>query len=108
MEVRLNLAYEQILQLVRQLPLQEKWRLTHEIEQELRVAANVHSTDENGLTEFQTLLLRGPMMSDEQFAHVQTLQHYSEQLTPDQACEILISPRQIKISHACMLVNGDE
>ncbi len=66
MELRINLGYEQILQLVRQLPFQEKLRLSREIEQELRSDA-VRQTEEPEFTNLQKLLLTGPVMSDTQF-----------------------------------------
>ena len=66
MELQRNLGYEQILNLVRQLPLHEKQRLTHEIEQEL-VLEETCSQEKNQITDFQELLLHGPVMSDEQF-----------------------------------------
>jgi hypothetical protein len=72
MELRINLGYEQILNIVRQLPLHEKQRLTREIEQEL-VLEETTSQESNNLTEFQELLLHGPVMSDEQFEQFQEL-----------------------------------
>jgi hypothetical protein len=72
MELRINLGYEQILNIVRQLPLHEKQRLTREIEQEL-VLEETTSQESNNLTEFQELLLYGPVMSDEQFEQFQEL-----------------------------------
>jgi hypothetical protein len=72
MELRINLGYEQILQLVRQLPRFEKQRLTHEIEREL--SEEGQQTEKAGkIDEFQKLLLNGPVMSDEQFEQFKEL-----------------------------------
>ena len=72
MELRINLGYEQILQLVRQLPRFEKQRLTHEIERELsEEAPQAEETVE--FDELQKLLLNGPVMSDEQFEQFKEL-----------------------------------
>lgn len=72
MELRINLGYEQILQLVKQLPRFEKQRLTHEIERELR-GEDSQSEETVELDEFQKLLLNGPVMSDEQFEQFKAL-----------------------------------
>lgn len=69
MELRMNFEYEQIWQLVRQLPLRDKQRLTAQLETELRDEMAQHGqqrqTDEQ--MEFEELLRHGPVMSDEQF-----------------------------------------
>lgn len=66
MELHIDLRYEQILQLVEQLPRSDKQRLTHDIEREL-VGEESQLSAPPDLDEFQTLLLNGPVMSDEQF-----------------------------------------
>ena len=73
MEVRLHLGYHQILQIVRQLPPQEQWRLTRDLEQHLRLHATPPTSQDDDVAQFQALLLRGPVMSDEQFTHIQDL-----------------------------------
>ncbi|GAK52393.1 hypothetical protein U14_03644 [Candidatus Moduliflexus flocculans] len=72
MEVRLNLGYHQILQLIRQLPPREQWRLTHDIEDDLRLR-DLSPEPNDDVAQFQALLLRGPIMSDEQFRQIQEL-----------------------------------
>ena len=73
MELRINLGYEQILHLVRQLPFQKKQQLTQEIEKELRLEEEKKQAGNNELSEFQEFLLKGPVMSDEQFKNFQEL-----------------------------------
>ena len=72
MELRINLVYEQILQLVRQLPRFEKQRLSHEIERELWEEVQ-QAEEAQDFDKFQQLLLNGPVMSDEQFEQFQDL-----------------------------------
>lgn len=77
MELTINLEYEQILKLVRQLPYSEKKKLSLYIMQELntwrsRNRDKSHDSSE-GLNEFQKILLDGPKMTDEQFEHFNLL-----------------------------------
>ena len=69
MELRMNFEYEQVWQLVHQLPLPEKQRLTAQLETELRdeMAQRRQHRPADEQTEFEELLLHGPVMSDEQF-----------------------------------------
>jgi hypothetical protein len=73
MELQINLGYEQILHLVKQLPFHEKQQLTQEIEKELRLEEEKKQAGNNELSEFQKFLLKGPVMSDEQFKNFQEL-----------------------------------
>ena len=73
MELRITLGYDQIVQLVQQLPVGEKQRLTQALEQELHIDTIMPSSASGELTDLQQLLLHGPVMSDEQFTHFQEL-----------------------------------
>jgi hypothetical protein len=74
MELTINIEYDQVLKLARQLPYKYKRKLTREIEKDLK-AENEEKTDGNtkyqsgseDLNELQQFLLQGPLMSDEQF-----------------------------------------
>jgi len=74
MELTINIEYDQVLKLARQLPYKYKKKLTREIEKDLK-AENEEKTDagtkyrsgSEDLNELQQFLLQGPLMSDEQF-----------------------------------------
>ena len=75
MELTIDINYEQVLKLARQLPYNYKKKLTREIEKDLRTkneekitTGEPESEDKNeDLNELQRFLLQGPVMSDEQF-----------------------------------------
>lgn len=81
MELTIELEYDQILKIARQLPVNYKKRLSREIEKDLRsqkdrkTASDSRENESNDqdLNEFQQLLLRGPVMSDDQFENFKTL-----------------------------------
>jgi len=72
MELRISMGYEQVLHLVQQLPWHEKQQLAQDIEHALREEEQP-GTEPDDVTEFQELLLHGPVMSDEQFENFQNL-----------------------------------
>ena len=61
MELKLELGYEQIWELVKQLPPVQQVQLKNDIEQ---------ISKKNTLNDWQKLLLNGPVMSDESFEEV--------------------------------------
>lgn len=67
MELSINLEYEQILQLVKRLPYNQKEKLTREIERDLKTKKRKKTSGSESLNELQQLLLNGPLMSDEQY-----------------------------------------
>jgi hypothetical protein len=69
MELRIDIEYNQLLKLVKQLPYNEKKKLTLEIEKELKEKnkKKAKNFDKKNLTEFQDFLLQGPLMSDDQY-----------------------------------------
>lgn len=77
MELRMNFEYEQIWQLVRQLPLRDKQRLTAQLETELRdqMAQHRQQLPTDGQAEFEELLRHGPVMSDEQLKQFEEFRH---------------------------------
>lgn len=70
MELTLQLNHEQIIQLLKQLPFEEKRLITIELTRELALKKSEAEQDKN-LSQFQELLLHGPVMSDEQFQEFQ-------------------------------------
>jgi hypothetical protein len=79
MELKLHVGYEQILQLVRQLPFREKQELTHELEKELQAEEPLTKGEMPELSDLYTFLLSGPTMSDEQFNAFQELRKNFQQ-----------------------------
>jgi hypothetical protein len=73
MELKLHVGYEQILQLVRQLPFREKQQLTYELEKELQDEEPLTKGGSPESSDLYTFLLSGPTMSDEQFNAFQEL-----------------------------------
>lgn len=75
MELTIDIKYDQILELARQLPNKYKKKLSQEIEKDLKKKnegkikiQDIKYENENEETnELQQLLLEGPIMSDEQF-----------------------------------------
>ncbi|MBI5218113.1 MAG: hypothetical protein HY958_04205 [Bacteroidia bacterium] len=62
MELTVNLGFEQIIGLVRQLPANQIVKLKAELDDKYIIAKS-----ETEITEFQEFLLRGPVMTDEQY-----------------------------------------
>ena len=62
MELTVNLGYEQIMGLVRQLPANQIAKLKAELND-----SYLEVKSEAEIQEFQALLLQGPVMSDEQY-----------------------------------------
>jgi hypothetical protein len=70
MELTLDIEYEQVLKLVRQLPYRYKKKLDLEIRKDLEQINTVRKkqSDSNGkFNEFQRFVLDGPVMADEQY-----------------------------------------
>jgi len=63
MELTLELDYEQILELVKQLPQVQQVQLKKDMEE---------ITPKTSLTDWQKLLLNGPVMADEGFEEAKT------------------------------------
>ena len=63
MELTLELGYEQILELVKQLPQVQQVQLKKDMEK---------ITPKTSLTDWQKLLLNGPIMADEGFEEAKT------------------------------------
>jgi hypothetical protein len=63
MELTLELGYEQILELVKQLPQVQQVQLKKDMEE---------ITPKTSLTDWQKLLLNGPVMADEGFEEAKT------------------------------------
>ena len=75
MELSINIKYDQLLKLARQLPYKYKKKLSREMEKDLK-KINLERSDLRDSTcenkteepnELQQLLLKGPIMSEEQF-----------------------------------------
>lgn len=75
MELTIDIKYDQILELARQLPNKYKKRLSQEIEKDLKkknegkikIQDIKYESENDETNELQQLLLEGPIMSDEQF-----------------------------------------
>lgn len=74
MELKINIEYDQVLKLARQLPYKYKKKLTREIEKDLKAeseentdGSTKYQSESEDLNELQQFLLQGPLMSDEQF-----------------------------------------
>ena len=61
MEVKLNIGYEQLMDIIHQLPTEEINKLKVEIEKMLA------ESKASPISDLESLLLQGPVMSDEQF-----------------------------------------
>ncbi len=69
MELKLNIGYQEILDLVKQLPLNQQIQL----KTELPVAPQANKPD------IKTLLLNGPIMDDEQYEEfLENRQHFND------------------------------
>ena len=62
MELKINLEYEQLLGLVKQLPAAKLVQLKSELSNNL-----IDEKSKSEISEFQDFLLRGPVMSDAQY-----------------------------------------
>jgi hypothetical protein len=62
MELKINIGYNEILELIKQLPKTQILQLKTDIETAIIEQEKTETTD------FQKLLLQGPVMSDEQYA----------------------------------------
>ncbi len=62
MELKINIGYKEILELVKQLPKSQILQLKTDIETAIIEQEKTETTD------FQKLLLQGPVMTDEQYA----------------------------------------
>jgi hypothetical protein len=75
MELTIDIKYDQILELARQLPNKYKKKLSQEIEKDLKkknegtikIQDIKYESENEETNELQQLLLEGPIMSDEQF-----------------------------------------
>lgn len=61
MEIKLNIAYEQLLTIIHQLPTEEINKLKTDIDR-ISQEKNAETTDE-----LESLIVDGPVMSDEQY-----------------------------------------
>lgn len=59
MELKLNIGYQELLELIRQLPASQI--------KKLRADLSLIEAGHKGVNEFQELLLKGPVMDDEQY-----------------------------------------
>ncbi len=66
MELRLKLGYEQLLELIKQLPASQLLKLKSELDSPL-----IEEKILKDLTDLQKLIINGPLMSDEQFDNFQ-------------------------------------
>ncbi|MEA3447139.1 MAG: hypothetical protein U9Q98_01655 [Bacteroidota bacterium] len=73
MELRINIRYEQILNLVKQLSYNDKKKLKTEVEDELFSQKRTPKILDNESIEFRKFLLQGPIMADEQFENYKQL-----------------------------------
>ncbi len=62
MELKFNLGFDQLIKLVRQLPANQIARLKAELE-----GKNSVTKTKSEISEFQKFLLKGPVMTEEQF-----------------------------------------
>jgi len=66
MELKVNIKFQELLDIIRQLPEHQRDQLKKELASEWN-----HSVDERGNKEFKAFLKKGPTMSDEQFQQFQ-------------------------------------
>lgn len=62
MELKLNIGYKELLELIKQLPPSQLAKLKVELSDEM-----IEQKSKTDISEFQQLLLGGPVMSDEQY-----------------------------------------
>lgn len=81
MELSINIKYDQLLKLARQLPYKYKKKLSREIEKDLKkikpkrtdLIDAKYENETKEPNELQQLLLKGPIMSEEQFDRLKQL-----------------------------------
>lgn len=81
MELSINIKYPQLLKLARQLPYRDKKKLSREMEKDLKrinrkrtnLRDSQYENDAEEPNDLQRLLLKGPIMSDEQFDRLKQL-----------------------------------
>lgn len=61
MELKIKIGYNEILELIKQLPKTEILKLKTDIE------TQIINKEKTAMTDFQKLLLQGPVMNDEQY-----------------------------------------
>lgn len=76
MELRLNIGFNEIIGLIRQLPPDQKLQLKHEIDSEIKTTKTIE--EKNDLTE---ILLSGPIMSQEEKENFKNLEKEFEKWT---------------------------
>lgn len=62
MEFKLNIEYNELLDLIRQLPAAQVWRLREEL-----TTIMTPDNDEQGNNQLRQLLLKGPVMDEAQY-----------------------------------------
>jgi len=73
MELTLNIGYEQLLFLIKQLPANQIAKLKTDL-----CDRNVLSKSKTEITEFQKFLLKGPVMSKEQYeTYLENRKHFN-------------------------------
>ncbi|MFK7947872.1 MAG: hypothetical protein AB8G11_09795 [Saprospiraceae bacterium] len=70
MELKIKIGYNEILELIKQLPKTQILQLKTDIETQIIQPKKVEMTD------FQKLLLQGPVMNDEQYETYSTLKEW--------------------------------
>ncbi|MEP7169451.1 MAG: hypothetical protein ABI855_08800 [Bacteroidota bacterium] len=74
MELKLKLGFEQILNLIKQLPFSQVEKLKNLLQEE-----SIVKKKKKGKNDFQKFILSGPVMTDEQFQNfVEHRKHFSE------------------------------
>jgi hypothetical protein len=73
MELTLNMSYEQVVNLIRQLPANQIAKITKEFSE-----SYVTKKAKTEVSDFQKFILAGPTMSDEQYSNFkQQRQHFN-------------------------------
>lgn len=76
MELKIDLAYEQLFMLVKQLPNKQKVKLYKDLSPEINIIYfEQEGKKKKETTDFQNLLLNGQVMSDEQFNEYKNLRN---------------------------------
>jgi len=74
MELKLNVSYNELLDLIKQLPAEQRIKLKAELEEKIS-----EEEKETKPSDFQKFLLTGPVMSDEQYkAYLENRKDFSE------------------------------
>jgi flagellar motor switch protein FliG len=75
MEIKLKIGYEQLVDIIQQLPMDEVEKLKTEIE---RISRNMNSESE-AMKDFESFIANGPVMSDEKFqAFEENRKHFTQ------------------------------